>query len=186
LIFGIMCRQKMNGNKSADKRGDPIEPARVPPVVVDGNDKAAETNSSEKISKYSRAGDWFKKLAEPLTVVTALLFFSTAWLAWKTHELVNDAEHTAERQLRAYVIITDLGVFCPDCGDTALKTDILPELKNSVRYRYRRMADQAEQSARTTRDLSAQRMYDQIADHYRYLADQQVLMDGFQRRHAKD
>jgi len=37
--------------------------------------------------------------------------------------------------LRAYLIVTDLGVFCPDCGDNTLTTDILPHLKNSIRSR---------------------------------------------------
>ena len=42
---------------------------------------------------------------------------------------------------------------------------------------YRRKAKEAEDSARTTCDLAAKRKFEQLADHYRYLADQQEQMD---------
>jgi hypothetical protein len=45
------------------------------------------------------------------------------------------ARDTEKRQLRAYMVLTDLGVFCPDCGDKSLVTDILPNIKNSMRTR---------------------------------------------------
>ena len=44
---------------------------------------------------------------------------------------------------------------------------------------YRRKAEQAEEFARTTRDLSAKLMYQEIAEHYRYLAEYQIKMDGW-------
>jgi hypothetical protein len=48
---------------------------------------------------------------------------------------VGIAGDTEYRQLRAYVVLTDLGVFCPDCGDSTLTTDVLPQMKNTIRCR---------------------------------------------------
>jgi len=42
---------------------------------------------------------------------------------------------TEERQLRAYVVLTDFGVFCIECGDTVLHDVALLGIKNSIRYR---------------------------------------------------
>ena len=39
------------------------------------------------------------------------------------------AKDTEQRQLRAYVLIGDFGVFCQDCGDTALTPNALPQIK---------------------------------------------------------
>jgi hypothetical protein len=36
---------------------------------------------------------------------------------------------------------------------------------------YRRQAEEAEAKAKTTHDLSASRMYEELAQHYRYLAE---------------
>ena len=44
---------------------------------------------------------------------------------------------------------------------------------------YLKKVEQAEESARTTRDLSAKLMYQEIAEHYRYLAEHQIKMDGW-------
>jgi hypothetical protein len=44
---------------------------------------------------------------------------------------------------------------------------------------YRRQAEEAEAKAKTTRDLSASRMYEELAQHYRYLAEQQERVDAW-------
>lgn len=55
--------------------------------------------------------DWLKRLCEPLTFVTLLLFCATFALYWATRELVRGTEETAERQLRAYVgTISNIGM----------------------------------------------------------------------------
>lgn len=50
---------------------------------------------------------------------------------------------------------------------------------------YRRKAEEAQVKAETTRDLSAKPMYEDIAGHYRYLAEQQDRMDAYERRSKK-
>jgi hypothetical protein len=39
------------------------------------------------------------------------------------------------RGLRAYLILAELGVVCPDCGDTALTPNALAPIKNSILLR---------------------------------------------------
>lgn len=55
-----------------------------------------------------------------------------ACFSWYQGWVARDAE---QRSLRAYMIVTDLGVFCPDCGDTVLTGPAFPDMKNSVRFR---------------------------------------------------
>ena len=57
---------------------------------------------------------------------------------------------------------------------TALPRDKFMSMKSDT---YRTKAEQAEASAKSTRDLSAQHMYEEVARHYRYLEEQQNIMD---------
>jgi hypothetical protein len=43
---------------------------------------------------------------------------------------------------------------------------------------YRREAEEAEQAAETTTDISARATYKGVAEHYRYLAEQYEKLDG--------
>jgi hypothetical protein len=45
------------------------------------------------------------------------------------------AKDTAERQLRAYIVVSDTAVICPDCGDTARAPSTLPGISNFVDLR---------------------------------------------------
>jgi hypothetical protein len=49
---------------------------------------------------------WLTKFVEPLPIVTFLLFAATGALYLATRDLVHDAERTAEKQLRAWVVPT--------------------------------------------------------------------------------
>jgi hypothetical protein len=44
---------------------------------------------------------------------------------------------------------------------------------------YRRKAEEADELAKSARDLSARTMYQQVAAHYRYLAGQHERMKGW-------
>jgi hypothetical protein len=46
---------------------------------------------------------------------------------------------------------------------------------------YRRRAEEAEERAKTAHDVSASAMWEQVAAHCRYLADQQDKIDGGSR-----
>jgi hypothetical protein len=50
---------------------------------------------------------WFKKFFEPQTFVAILLFLATIALYSATRDLVKGADDTAQRQLRAYVAISN-------------------------------------------------------------------------------
>jgi len=67
---------------------------------------------------------WFN---DPLTIVTLLLFFATAALVCETRDLVVDARHAAEKQIRAYVSLRDVR-FEKRNDDTY---DIIPQWENS-------------------------------------------------------
>ena len=45
------------------------------------------------------------------------------------------AKETEKRQLRAYIIVSDTAVICPDCGDTARAPSALPGVTNFVVFR---------------------------------------------------
>jgi hypothetical protein len=51
---------------------------------------------------------------------------------------------------------------------------------------YRRQAEEAEAKVKTTRDLSASRMYEELARHYRYLTEQQDKADAWTLRQRGD
>jgi hypothetical protein len=55
--------------------------------------------------------------------------------AYYTRQQWLTATDNEKRSLRAYIILTDVGIFCPDCGDTALIPQALPEIRNSIRLR---------------------------------------------------
>jgi hypothetical protein len=96
----------MSGEESEQEYSQPEQPRGSSPVVMDGKDEAHEGYSRKKIAQYSRCiWEWVTKFSEPLTVVTLLLFGATVALYFATRDLVHDAQHTSERQLRAYICI---------------------------------------------------------------------------------
>lgn len=57
------------------------------------------------------------KLNDPTAIFTGLLFLATVALWWATWRLVTGAEKTAERQLRAYVFVTESSITDTDRPD---------------------------------------------------------------------
>lgn len=96
----------MSGEEPENKEAEPEQPGGAAPIVVNSEDQTEPSQPQADISKPpSEIRAWVQKLREPLTVVTLLLFFATLGLYLSTRDLVHDAEKTAERQLRAYVLV---------------------------------------------------------------------------------
>src|SRR5712664_1345441 len=101
----------MNSKKSRYKHSNPTKTSQPIPVKVNGENKTDDSNGDKEVSNQMRPiGGWFKKLGEPLTVVTLLLFLATGALYFATRDLVHDAEKTAERQLRAYLVLDEANI----------------------------------------------------------------------------
>ena len=82
----------------------------------------------------------FEEKKHPLEWVIAFMLFSTlvatsiaACYTKKQWEMAADQE---QKSLRAYIIISDFGVFCPDCGDKTLTSASPVTYANSIRSRF--------------------------------------------------
>jgi hypothetical protein len=65
-----------------------------------------QTTPAGELKNEKKEEGWFSKLlADPIAFFTFLLFLATVALWWATRRLVQGAEDTAQRQLRAYVSI---------------------------------------------------------------------------------
>lgn len=91
----------MSGEKPENERRNPEDASVSAPVVANSDDQTNYASEGSKPPGPFRR--WLGKFNEPLTVVTVLLFGATVGLVWETRDLVLDAKHNAERQLRAYV-----------------------------------------------------------------------------------
>ena len=66
----------------------------------------SQTNHGGELKNVTKEEGWFSKLlADPIAFFTFMLFLATVALWWATRRLVQGAEDTAQRQLRAYVSI---------------------------------------------------------------------------------
>jgi hypothetical protein len=114
----------MGGEESEGEQPQPEQSSGTAPVVVDGKNETHKSEASKKISQ--RLWTWIKKFNEPITVVTLLLFGATVALYYATRDLVIDAHHNAELQLRAYVGVNSIS---PD--DMAAPKGIHVNVQNS-------------------------------------------------------
>jgi hypothetical protein len=112
----------MSGEESKQKHSDPEQSIGSAPIVVNGKNKTHKSYACEKIAKYSCAAwVWIKNFGEPLTVVTLLLFGATVALYIATRDLITDTEHTAERQLRAYIGVEPIHMGKTHSGEWAFQ-----------------------------------------------------------------
>ncbi len=94
----------MSGEESEQEHSKPENPEWSAPIIVNGKNETYKSYTCKKIANYScLIWEWIKKFSEPITIVTLLLFGATVALYLATRDLVHDAQHTAERQLRPYV-----------------------------------------------------------------------------------
>jgi hypothetical protein len=105
----------MSRKKSKHEGQQPQQASEPSPIEVNSKNETNAHEASEKISEQSVTREWLKKLCEPMTVVTLLLFGATVALYSATRNLVQDASDTAKRQLRAYVGITIKDIQCGTC-----------------------------------------------------------------------
>jgi hypothetical protein len=107
----------VSGEKSEEEQPEPVQPGRAAPIVAHGKDEAPKSYARTKIAQYlCSVWKWVQKFGEPLTVVTLLLFGATVALYLATRDLVHDAQHNAERQLRAYIFPQELTVTGVELG----------------------------------------------------------------------
>jgi hypothetical protein len=105
-------------------KGEPETPVIAAPGVENQSPEASKDEA-----KPGKANGNQHRLLDIVAIVIAVFAFCAA--AWQG--LV--ARDTERRSLRAYMILTELGVFCPDCGDTALAPNTLTGTRNSIRFR---------------------------------------------------
>jgi hypothetical protein len=101
----IEAKQKANGgHESQDDREQPKTP-----VTSGRNDNAS--HGGEEASEY------WTLLGRRLKITDTLLVLFTFTLWWSTRGLVNGAEETARRELRAYVFVAQTKIIDPDGPD---------------------------------------------------------------------
>jgi hypothetical protein len=120
----------VNGGKPQNECREPENASISGPVASDCEHQTNEaSNRSSPTEPPVRVETWLRRLSEPLTVVTLLLFVATVGLVWETRVLVNDARESSERQLRAYVLPTSRGQIDDFGIEKAIKATL--EFKNS-------------------------------------------------------
>jgi hypothetical protein len=90
-------------------------PPSIPEVKSDGADRKRESKTEEGSEQGTEFWPPFRgyrlKVTDTLLAgITFLLFLAILALWWSTRKLVRGAEKTAERQLRAYVSITQVKI----------------------------------------------------------------------------
>lgn len=81
---------------------------------------------------HKNPSNWIQ-LFTLLSVAIYTLF--TYCILQNSQEQVSVSRDNEQRSLRAYVVLTDFGIFCPDCGDTLLAPNGRPDIRNSIRTR---------------------------------------------------
>jgi hypothetical protein len=90
------------------------------------------------ITSHQESG--FEEKKHPLEWVIAFMLFgtlvATSIAACYTKKQWETAADQEQKSLRAYIIISDFGVFCPDCGDKTLTSASPVTYANSIRSRF--------------------------------------------------
>jgi hypothetical protein len=73
-----------------------------------------------------------RESGKPIAIAALVVACVAAAISWYQGTTMRDAKM---RGLRAYLILAELGVVCPDCGDTALTPNAAAPIKNSVLLR---------------------------------------------------
>ena len=69
-------------------------------------------------------------------IIVVIAYTSVAaWQACLTRQQLDVSQDTEHRQLRAYMIVTDFAVSCPDCGDNSFVPSVKTVYKNLIAYR---------------------------------------------------
>jgi hypothetical protein len=102
----------MGGDEPEQKPSQPEKPSGPPQIIPDGDDqtdsRSCRSQPPEPFVPFEKLKEWLVRLfSEPITFVTLLLFGATVALYCATRTLVNDANHNARQQLRAYVLFDE-------------------------------------------------------------------------------
>src|SRR5207253_87563 len=127
----IPAEQKTDRPVEGQQKSNPQpEPAEHPPSGIPGI--KASTASGEGANKGENGGKegtefwpplygYRVKVTDSLLVVfTFLVFVATVLLWWSNRRLVTGAEKSAERQLRAYIFVTETKILAADINGTIL------------------------------------------------------------------
>jgi hypothetical protein len=68
----------------------------------------------------------------PILFIAGLLVCIAIGLSWYQITRIRDTE---QRSLRAYLVLAEFGVLCPDCGDVSLTPRGVPSIKNAIQLR---------------------------------------------------
>ncbi|WP_172592463.1 hypothetical protein, partial [Nitrosomonas supralitoralis] len=97
---------KGHSNKILSTSSPLTAPPIESPKTTGLEETISQTNHDGELKNVKKEEGWFSKLlADPIAFFTFLLFLATVALWWATRRLVQGAEDTAQRQLRAYVSI---------------------------------------------------------------------------------
>jgi hypothetical protein len=99
----------VNDGKPRNENSEPEHTSIADPIAVNGDNQTNAAINYQPPTEPPKVETWLRRLSEPLTVVTLLLFVATVGLVWETRDLVKDAREASERQLRAYVLPTSRG-----------------------------------------------------------------------------
>jgi len=110
-ITKVEGKNEQGNNKGhSNKIFSSSSPLTTPPIAAQNpsavKETIAQTSPDGEQKNEKKDGSWFSKLvADPIAFFTFLLFLATVALWLATRRLVQGAEDTALRQLRAYVSI---------------------------------------------------------------------------------
>lgn len=114
---------KPTNNSQSTSDGSPIEPS------VDKKPVNASFHKSNGSREQKHPLEWF------IGILLLFTLIATSVAACYTRRQWITAEDNEKRSLRAYIIVTDFGVFCPDCGETVLTPNARSDIRNSIRSR---------------------------------------------------
>lgn len=114
-----------------DGGSKPADPKHEIAAAIDAFTKRYEAAQQGRPEHDSETLRWTKRAAFGVGIYTVI----TLGIAIIALCQLHTSRDTEIRQLRAYLIVTDFGVFCPDCGDTALTPNARADIKNSLRSR---------------------------------------------------
>lgn len=108
----------MNNDKPENESADPEYSRAVPSIEADRENEAKQGKFGKIAAVFCSICAWIVEFFKPANVVVILLFIATLALYCVTRDLVNDAQKTAERQLRAYVLPSEVNVTLKDATFT--------------------------------------------------------------------
>lgn len=91
--------------------------------------QAATQNEQTRMLRWTMRWTAVAAVAGSAAFVAAAVYADISYKQWQ------QARDQERRQLRAYMVLTDLALYCPDCGDTTFVPSVQPISRNAIVHR---------------------------------------------------